>query len=108
MDEQERLELTNAVTNFQSNIHNLEISLLASNARLSLVEAFDKQMAQSQIEINEIVSAMIRQLNQLKASQNNLTTRLNELLDSHKGSSSASILPSKDISATLQKLRSNS
>jgi uncharacterized membrane protein len=100
-------EVRLAVSNLMANTHNLEIAFMASNSRLSLIEAFNNQLAESQIEMKEIISGIMHQLNHLKASQNALTSRLDELLNSQSGSGTNFSIPKKDITATLQKLREN-
>ncbi|MGZ3633795.1 MAG: hypothetical protein ACXVAJ_05630 [Parachlamydiaceae bacterium] len=107
MQEKDLEEIKSTVVNLMANTHNLEIALMASNSRLSLVEAFNNQLAESQIEMKEIISGMMHQINHLKASQNTLTSRLDELLNSQSGSGGNFSIPKKDITATLQKLREN-
>lgn len=99
--EGQKIEFAAALANLKTIVYHLEISLMASNSRLSLVEAFDNQMAQSQIEIKEVLSSVMHQFNDLKTSQTKLEMRLDDLLGSQTGS--ASTVPYGDITATLKK-----
>ncbi|MBK4733699.1 hypothetical protein [Noviherbaspirillum pedocola] len=78
------------------NIQNMEIALMAINSRLSLVEAFNSQLAQGQIdtkdvltklirggqqtqdqaELRETFSELVKTVNQMKVTQNMLMMRL--------------------------------
>jgi len=115
MEEKDFIYLRDQMAHLMQNSHDLGISLIASNSRLGLVEAFNNQLGQSQIEMREMVAEMVHQMDQLKAMQNMLAMRLNQLIDSQQGSGAGSgsrgegeaFQPKKDITATLQKLRNN-
>lgn len=92
------MEQEQALANLIANMHNLEISVMAINTRLSLVEAFNSQLAQGQIdmkevltrlmkasqdsqehtELRQIVSDLVKTVNQMKATQNMLMIRMKE------------------------------
>ena len=92
------MEQNQVLADLIANMHNLEISVMAINTRLSLVEAFNSQLAQGQIdtkdvltklmkashqpqeqtELRQIVSELVKTVNQMKATQNMLMIRLKE------------------------------
>ncbi len=92
------MEQPQAFADLLANIHNLEISVMAMNARLSLIEAFNSQLAQGQIdtkevltklmkgsqqsqdytELNQIVAELVKTVNQMKVTQNMLMIRLKD------------------------------
>jgi hypothetical protein len=85
-----------ALIDLIGNTHNLEISIMAITNRLALVEAFNSQLAQGQIDIrevmtklmngsqqaqaqsnlNQVVSDLVKTVDQMKATQNMLMVRL--------------------------------
>jgi hypothetical protein len=84
------------VNDLIGNMRNLEISLLAVGSRLALVESFNSQLAQGQIDmkevlkklmkdsqqpqdqsnLNQVVLDLVKTVEQLKATQNILMIRL--------------------------------
>lgn len=103
MEEQEVQELRQVVANLMGNTHNLEIALIASNSRLSLSEKFNEELAKNQIHMQEVLSSMVQQLDQLKASQNILAMQLKQLQDSRQGS--GSVVSKNEALDRLQQLR---
>lgn len=89
------MEQNQEIANLVANMHNLEISVMAINTRLSLIEAFNSQLAQGQIdtksvltqlmkasqqpqeqtELRQTVFELIKTVNQMKATQNMLMIR---------------------------------
>lgn len=84
------------VNDLVGNMRNLEISLLAIGSRLALIESFNSQLAQGQIDmkevlkklmkdsqqpqdqsnLNQVVLDLVKTVEQLKATQNILMIRL--------------------------------
>jgi hypothetical protein len=84
------------INDLTTNVHNLEISLLAANSRLALMESFNSQLAQGQIDmrevlkklmkdsqkpqdqgnLNQVVLELVKTVDQIKATQNILMIRL--------------------------------
>jgi len=90
------MEDTKVLNDLVGNMRNLEISLLALNSRLALVESFNSQLAQAQIDmrevlkklmkdsqqpqdqtnLNQVVLDLIKTVEQIRANQNILMIRL--------------------------------
>lgn len=84
------------VNDLVGNMRNLEISMLAVGSRLALIESFNSQLAQGQIDmkevlkklmkdsqqpqdqsnLNQVVLDLVKTVDQLKATQNILMIRL--------------------------------
>lgn len=84
------------ISDLAANVHNLEIAMMAINSRLALVESFNSQLAQAQIDmrevlkklmmdsqkpqdqsnLNQVVLELVKTVDQIKATQNILMIRL--------------------------------
>jgi Mg2+ and Co2+ transporter CorA len=93
------MEDTKVLNDLAGNMRNLEISLLALSSRLALVESFNIQLAQAQIDmrevlkklmkdsqqpqdqsnLNQVVLDLVKTVEQIKASQNILMIRLKSM-----------------------------
>jgi len=60
----------NLMADLTTNVHNLEISLMAANTRLALVEAVNTQMAQGQIDMREVLKKLMKDSQQHRESEN--------------------------------------
>ncbi len=60
----------NLMADLTTNVHNLEISLMAANTRLALVEAFNTQMAQGQIDMREVLKKLMKDSQQHREPEN--------------------------------------
>lgn len=58
------------MSNLLANLHNLEITLMAVNTRLSLVEAFNSQLAQGQIDMREVLKKLMKESQQPQEQSN--------------------------------------
>jgi hypothetical protein len=73
MDEQ------NILSALVANIRNLEISMMAISNRLALAEAFNSQLAQGQIDIQNVLTKLIKDCKKSQT-QNNLDQTVAELI----------------------------
>lgn len=84
------------ISDLAANVHNLEIAMMAINSRLALVESFNSQLAQAQIDMREVLKKLmmdsqkpqdqsnldqvilelVKTVDQIKATQNILMIRL--------------------------------